>query len=578
MSSWKDRVTRPSAEFPRNYLTSHIDLSRWGQLEPVLAELVDREIPDKSALLAWIRDFTEVESAVSEESSRLYIDMTCFTEDKQKEKAYLEFVANVEPRIREVSDRINRKIAAHPSTDELDGSEYGKWVQSVRNELELFKKENIPLQTEIAKGAQAYQKVMGALTAEWEGEIKTLSQLSPHLESRDRDIREKAWTKIAKRRMDERETFNRQFNHLLGLRQKVAGNLGMDPVAYYFKQYERDYTPEHCHQFHDAVEKVVVPVYRKNLEHRRTKLGLDRLRPWDLVCELVGDEPLRPFQEIEGLKDGVERIFEQLDPELHGYFQTMRQNELLDLDNRVGKAPGGYQSALDEARLPFIFMNAVGLNQDVFTLLHESGHAFHQFLSRSQGLLYNRHAPMEFSEVASMSMERLGARCLNEFYNPREIARALAKEYEGILGLLGWIATIDKFQHWLYTHPNHSETQREDYWIELDERFGPGVDWSDHEEYRRSVWQKQLHLYEYPFYYIEYGIAQLGALQIWAKSLQNEAEALAGYKKALSLGGTRGAPDLFAAAGIRFDFQEDMIGNLMGKVQEHLSEIWEKLG
>ncbi len=566
-NAWKQRARELAAQYPRRYLPSDASLADWEAQRPHWEELRDRPLPDAEALRQWIRDWGELSDAVQEESTRLYIDMTCYTQDADKEAAYLRFVEQVEPKLAPLDDALNRKLIGHPATAKLP-PDYAKWVNAVRTGIDLFCEENIPLHTELSKLSQSYQKIQGEMTVEWEGETRTLSQMAPLLQEPDRGVRERAWRKMAERRLQDRDRLDALFDQMLGLRRKLAANLKLpDFVAYAFKGNLRtDYTPADCFRFHAAVEKTVVPVFRESLEARRQALGLSRLRPWDLSCDPLGRPPLRPFRAAARLVQGVEKIFARLDPDLAERFAVLQDNQLMDLENRVGKAPGGYQSSLNEARLPFIFMNAVGLNEDVFTLLHESGHAFHYLLARNQALPFNRHAPMEFSEVASMSMERLGARYLDEFYGPEEKKRAIRSEDEEVFRLLPWVATIDAFQHWIYTTP-HTPQQRSQKWLELEARFGADVDWSGLEEYHSHAWHRQLHLFEVPFYYIEYGIAQLGALQVWSASLENPAEALRRYKQALSLGGTLGLHDLFTAAGLRFDMGEETIRPLVEKVR-----------
>ncbi len=566
--NWKQKAVRPSPKYPRHFVPESIDLGNWEAQQPLWEELQNRALPDAKTLQQWIEDWNELSDAVQEESSRRYIDMTCFTQDKEIEAAYLKFVEEVDPKLAPVGDALNRKLAEHPDTAKLP-ADHGPWLRSVKTGIELFKEENIPIYTELAKLSQTYQKTMGDMTVEWEGQTKTLSQMSPLLQEPDRDVREKAWRKIAERRHQERESLDALFDQMLQLRLKISANLNLpNYVDYAFKSNLRtDYTPADCFRFHTAVEKAVVPVYREALEARRKALGLDRLRPWDLSCDPQGRPPLKPFQGAQELIEGVQRIFDRLDPELASMYKEMRANGLMDLENRVGKAPGGYQSSLTEVRMPFIFMNSVGLNDDIFTLLHESGHSFHYLLARDQTLPFNRHAPMEFSEVASMSMERLGARFLHEFYSPEEIKRAIRMEDEEVFRILPWVATIDSFQHWIYT-TQHTADQRRDKWLEIDSRFGPNVDWSGIEEFRGHTWHRQLHLFEYPFYYIEYGIAQLGALQVWSHSLENQAEALRLYKHGLATGGTKGLSELFSATGLKFDMGEEAIRPLIEKVRE----------
>lgn len=567
---WMEKVPRPSPEFPRRFLAADADLSTWEGIKPYLEGLRDRALPTRESLLQWVRDLSELTDALQEESSRLYINMTCFTKDEEKQKAYLRFVETVEPAMAPVVDALNRKIVAHPEAAGLPAAEYGKWLESLRTSIELFHDRNIPLHTEITKLSQAYQQICGEMTVDWNGETKTLSQLTPFLQSSDRALREKAWMKMAERRYQDRQKLDDLFDELFVLRNQVARTLGLkNYVEYAFKANQRtDYTPADCLQFHRSVEKAVVPAYRAALEFRREKLGLDKLRPWDLSCDPLGRPPLKPFAQPARLVEGVGRIFAKLDPELHAFFQRMTELGLMDLENRVGKAPGGYQCGLSEVRLPFIFMNAVGVNEDVFTLLHESGHAFHAMLTRKMPLGFNRGAPMEFSEVASMAMERLGAKYLEEFYKPGERSQAVQSENEEVFRLLPWVAIVDAFQHWLYTHPGHTQAERREVWLDLDRRFAANLDWSGLEEFRAHAWHRQLHIFEVPFYYIEYGIAQLGALQVWLKSLGDEKKAIEDYKRGLMLGGTRGLRELFQGAGLSFDMSEAAIRPLIEKVRE----------
>lgn len=568
--AWVAKVPRPSPEFPRTFIAADADLSSWEGIKPYLDELRARTLPNRADLLKWIQDYAELGDAVQEESSRLYIGMTCFTQDEAKQKAYLNFVETVEPAMAPVVDELNRKVVAHPDSAGLPVEDYGQWMEALRISIELFTDPNIPLHTEISKLAQAYQKICGDMTVDWDGETKTMSQMSPFLQNSDRSIREKAWMKLAERRLKDKQKLDDLFDELFVLRNQTARNLGLkDYVDYSFKANHRtDYSAKDCMDFHDSVEKAVVPIYRRTLKYRQEKLGVERLRPWDMSCDPLGRPPLKPFQEASRLVEGVDKIFSRMDPELSAFFRTMTDKSLMDLENRVGKAPGGYQCSLPEVRLPFIFMNAVGMNEDVFTLLHESGHAFHLFYTRGMSLGFNRSAPMEFSEVASMAMERLGARYLDEFYAPEDRKRAIQMEDEEVFRLLPWVATVDSFQHWLYTHPGHTQAQRKAVWLGIDKRFGADLDWTGLEEFRANAWHRQLHIFEVPFYYIEYGIAQLGALQVWLKSLQNEKTALADYKRGLALGGTRGLRSLFEGAGLSFDMREQAIRPLVEKVKE----------
>jgi oligoendopeptidase F len=430
----------------------------------------------------------------------------------------------------------------------------------------------VPLETEDSKLGQQYQKLIGSLTVNFRGEERTLVQMGRYQEETDRAVRQETWELVAKRRMQETDKLDDIFDSLVKLRTQIARNAGFENYRdFVFCQKGRfDYTPKDCYQFHESVEKEIMPAVRRIQAERRRQLGLETLRPWDLAVDSQNRPPLNPFKDVNQMVARTQEIFNQLDPELAGGFQEMQDLKLLDLDNRKGKAPGGYQSTLSEARVPFIFMNAVGVQRDVETILHEAGHAFHALATQQEDLYAYRGSPIEFCEVASMSMELLGNEFLEQFYAPAEANRARRVHLEGIIGFFPWMATVDAFQHWIYTHPDHTRVERRAAWIDLMNRFGGEVDWTGWEEARASVWHRQLHIFLYPFYYVEYGIAQLGALQVWANSKKNKVEALQNYKKALKLGGSRPLPELFAAAGCRFQFDSATIKPLIQLAQTEL--------
>ena len=543
-------------------------LADWESQRPHWEELQHRALPDAAALELWIHDWNALSDVVGEISTRLNIAANCDTRDAGKAAALLNFIETVEPKLAVAGDALNRKLLAHPAVTALP-ADHQRWLLSARMGIALFCDENLPLHTELSRLVQTYDEIQGVMTVEWEGETRNLAWMESLLQEPDRAVREKAWRLSAERRLLDQNRLDALFDRMLELRRQVAANLKLpDFVDYAFKSNLRtDYSAADCRIFHAAVETAAVPIYRDALESRRQALGLEQLRPWDLDCDTAGLPPLKPFAAIPELIEKTGRIFARLNPALAEHFAILQGNPLMDLDSRVGKAPGGYQASLEKSRLPFIYMNAVGLNRDLFTLLHESGHAFHYLLARGQALPFNRGAPMEFCEVASMAMERLGAAHLDEFYAPADIRRAVASQDEKLFRIFPWIATIDAFQHWLYTTP-HTPAQRREQWLELDERFGPGVDWSGIERHRGHFWHKQLHLFHAPFYYIEYGIAQIGALQVWQRAVKDPAEALRLYQHALSLGGTLGLRDLFSAAGLKFGMDEETIKPLLEKVRE----------
>ncbi len=562
---------------PRAFVPQHVDLGVWDQVAPLFDRLQAESAQCATAeqLEHWLLHWSEVSAALDEEASKRYIAMTCHTDNPEAEKAYLHFVENIEPQVKPRQFKLAQLYVKHPARQKLARDRYQVFDRDTELHVELFRPENVPLETEEAKLSQQYQKLSGSLTVQFRGEEKTLIQMGRYLEEPDRPLRQEAWELVANRRLHEAEQFESIFDRLVEVRQQIAKNAGFTNYRdYAFRKLGRfDYTPADCERFHRAVQEEIMPVVRELQQERRRQLGLESLRPWDLTVDPLNRPPLRPFEQVEEMVAHTQEIFQQLDPELANGFQQMRKLQLLDLGNRKGKAPGGYQSSLPEARLPFIFMNAIGVQRDVETILHECGHAFHALATRQEDLYSYRNAPIEFCEVASMSMELLGNEFLENFYQAPEANRARRTHLEGIVGIFPWIATVDAFQHWVYTHPGHSRSERESAWVELMAGFGGDVNWQGYEPARAKLWHRQLHIFIHAFYYIEYGIAQLGALQVWANSRRERGEALQNYKAALQLGGSKPLPQLFEAAGCRFDFTRPTMAPLVRLVRDELVRL-----
>jgi oligoendopeptidase F len=571
------------AHKPRRFVPEQIDLGDWAQIAPLFEKLQSRGSECKSIpeLEQWVLDWGELSAALDEEASKRYIAMTCHTDNAQAEKAYLHFVEKIEPELKPRQFELEKiyikrkEELLKPSAKAESNGRYLVFDRDVKNHIELFRPENVPLETEEAKLSQTYQKLSGSLTVIFRGEERTLVQMGRYLEEPDRALRKEAWEVVANRRLLESDKFEEIFDKQIKLRQQTAKNAGFDNYRdYAFRRLGRfDYTPEDCTKFHEAVAKEIMPVVRELHAERRKKMNLDTLRPWDLAVDPLNRPPLKPFKEVGDMVARTQNVFNHLDRDLADGFQRMQTLRLLDLANRKGKAPGGYQSTLAEARVPFIFMNAVGLQRDVETILHEAGHAFHALATRDEDLYAYRGAPIEFCEVASMSMELLGNEFLEEFYSGEEANRARRTHLEGILGIFPWIATVDAFQHWIYTHPGHTRSARAVAWLELMDSFGGEVDWSGYDKSRAYLWHRQLHIFLHPFYYIEYGIAQLGALQVWANSKRDKAKALNAYKSSLALGGSRPLPELFKAAGSPFDFSAGTIKPLVELTRRELAKL-----
>ena len=569
--------TAQITSIPRSYLPGDFKVTDWQGLEPYFQELLDRPIQSKADLEQWLKDMSEVEAVVGEDAAWRQIRMTCDTENKALEDAFTFFVMEIQPRIQPYADKLNRKMVENEFTAQLDQEEYKVYLRNVKKNIELFREENIPIQAEISVLAQQYGVISGKMSVEVEGREYTLQQAAKFLENPKRPLREEVYRKIQERRLQDKDALNELFNKLLARRHQVAKNAGFENYRdYKFADLGRfDYTKEDCFQFHEAVKTQVLPLVDFIYDRKRQKLGLDALRPWDVDAEPEGIQPLNPFKTGEELVNKTIECFQRMNPFFGECLIRMKEMGRLDLDSRKGKAPGGYNCPLPETGAPFIFMNAAGQMGDVTTMVHEGGHAIHSFLAHHLPLTAFKEYPMEIAEVASMTMELFSMDYWDVFFDhPEDLKRAKQQQLERVLTIFPWIATIDKFQHWLYEHPGHTEEERAQQWRSLlNDYTSVTLDVTGLEEYRKYSWQRQLHLYEVPFYYIEYGIAQLGAIGLWKQFKENREVAINNYIQALKLGGTKTLPELYEAAGLKFTFSPDYISELMLFVQQEMKKI-----
>jgi oligoendopeptidase F len=570
----------PTAELEkpeRHFLPEGFALTDWATLEPWFQDLEQRPLDTRAELEKWLLDMSELEAVVSEDACWRQIRMTCDTENKELEEAFNYFCLEIQPKIGPYADRLNKRLVENPHTQELDPKEYFTYLRSVRKRIELFRDENIPLFAESSVMGQQFGVISGKMTVEVGGQEYTLQQASKFLENPDRKLREEVYRKMQQRRLQDKEKLNDLYSRLVAIRDRIGKNAGFNNYRdYKFEELGRfDYTKEDCFRFHEAVREYVLPLVRQINERKKKKLGLDTLRPWDMEAEPAGTEPLRPFTNGQDLLTKTIACFDQLNPFFGDCLRTMQKMGRFDLESRKGKAPGGYNCPLAETGAPFIFMNSSGQMGDLTTMVHEGGHAIHSFLSHPLKLSSFKEYPMEIAEVASMSMELFSMDHWELFFNDKnDLARAQEHQLERVISIFPWIATIDKFQHWVYENPNHTLEERRQMWMQiLDEFSSESVDWTGLEEFREFGWQKQLHLFEVPFYYIEYGIAQLGAIGLWMQYKNNKEKALSNYTQALSLGGTRTLPELYDAAGLKFNFSKEHIKQLMEFVSLEMQKI-----
>jgi oligoendopeptidase F len=547
----------------RRFLPESFELTDWQSIESYFLDLEERPLTHATELEKWLQDMSELEAIISEDISWRHIRMTCNTEDKILQERFTYFMMEIQPKIQPFADRLNRKFIASPLTAALDQKKYFTYLRSVKKSIELYREKNIPLQSELSVLAQQYGAISGKMTVEVNGHEYTLQQAMKFLESPDRTLREQVYRKVQDRRYQDKEALNKLFTELIKRRHQVALNAGFENYRdYKFVEMGRfDYTKEDCFRFHESVKKHALPLVTLINEHKKKKLGLPSLRPWDTEAEPAGVTPLHPFKTGGELLEKTISCYERLRPFFADCLRTMKKMDRFDLESRIGKAPGGYNCPLAETGAPFIFMNAAGQMHDVTTMVHEGGHAVHSFLSHHLELSAFKEYPMEIAEVASMAMELFSMQNWEVYFqDPEDLKRARIQQLERVITIFPWIATIDKFQHWIYEHPEHTLEERTENWYRICLEFSSEtVDYNGLEEYRKNFWQKQLHLFEVPFYYIEYGIAQLGAIGLWKQFKKNKEAALDNYMAALELGGTRTLPELYAAAGLKFDFSADYI-------------------
>ena len=546
----------------------------WDDVVPYYDELAERPL-DASTVEEWLRSWSRLEELVTEAASQAMIAYTIDTSDPEKEKDHLRFSTEILPKAEERSVELARRFVALG----YESPALATTLARFRTSIEIFREANVPLFSELEELSARYQRITGSMTVEWDGVERPLPQLQPFLKSADRSVRERAFRAATQPYIEERGALAGLFDRMLELRQRAARNAGFTNYRDYIfpAKYRFDYTPADCERFHEAVERAATPAVARVLEHRRRRLKLDVLRPWDLAVDPDRAEPLRPFETVDEFVGTARKVFERVDPALGGQFQTMIDERLLDLDSRKGKAPGGYCETLHSRGRPFIFMNAVGLVDDVMTLLHEAGHAFHAFASHRQPLIWQRHPGSEAAELASMSMELLASPHLvrpTGYFTAEEHRDALVEHLEDVLLSLVHIASVDAFQTWIYTEPEGADAAaRDEAWRRIRSRFERGGDWSGLERERVARWYRQLHVFMYPFYYIEYGIAQVGALQIWRNSLRNPVEAVARYREALALGAVRPLPEMYRAAGAKLSFDAGLIGELVAVVEEQIAKL-----
>jgi len=560
----------------RTYIPQELEI-KWENLSPIFEELKNRPLPTVADLEQWLKDKSELEAALEEDFAWRYIKMTCDTNNEALVQSFQYFATEIEPKIAPINNELNIKLVNHELVDELDQDKYFVYLRAIKKALEIYREENIPLFTKLQVSQQKYQAISGAMSVVINDQEYTLEQAATFLKDVNREVRQQAWEAIQQRRLVNKDELNVLFDELITLRHEVSLNAGFENYRdYMFQALGRfDYTPKDCYKFAEAIEKEVVPILKEQADKRAEDLGLSPLKPWDMEVSTSGKPALKPFTSGEELVDKTISCFERIDPKLGQMLATMKANKLFDVESRKGKAPGGYNYPLAETGAPFIFMNSANTLRDLTTMVHEGGHAVHTFLTADLELNDFKHCPSEVAELASMSMELITMDQWDVYFDKEEdLIRAKREQLIDVLKTLPWVAVIDQFQHWIYTNPGHNAAERETAFKQIYSRFGAGfTDWEGLDASYGNLWQKQLHLFEVPFYYIEYAIAQLGAIAIYKNYKEDPAKALKQYLDALALGYTKPMNEIYETAGIKFDFSVDYVAELASFIKNELAKL-----
>ena len=562
----------------RYFLPNDFVLSTWEDIAPYFNTLLSANFSSKEEFITWLKNRSEVDAFLEENLAWRYIRMTIDTRIKEFSDSYQFFVTEIQPKLAPLEDQLNKKMLESQFLNDLKKEEaYSIYIRSVETAVSLFREENISLEAEVNEKSQLFGSISGAQSIEYNGETITMQKASSLLKEPEASLRKEIFEKISSRRKEDIDKLDSLYTELIQLRNKIAVNAGFENFRdYKFQSLGRfDYTKEDCFNFHESIEKFIVPISKQIQQKKLELLGKDRFKPWDTAVDPEGKAPLKPFKTGNDLLQGTLRIFKRMDEYFSKCLVSLEEMKHLDLESKPGKAPGGYNYPLYEIGAPFIFMNAVGTHRDLITMIHEGGHAIHSFISRDLELTAFKNLPSEVAELASMSMELLTMEHWDEFYEDKnDQNRAMKEHLEDVLGVLPWIAQIDAFQHWVYENPSHSVEERKNEWKTLSTRFGTGLtDWSGYEETRDTSWQRQMHLFEVPFYYIEYGIAQLGALGIWKNSQSDYNKAISDYKNALALGYSKSIVEIYNTAGITFDFSSKNVSSLAQFVSNELKKL-----
>jgi oligoendopeptidase F len=543
-------------------------------LKSELDSLLNVQIGSAEDLNTFLSDQKRLYEQVEEKMMKHYIAFQCQSDDEENKRKYEFDQQQIKPLYKKYQSLLDEKVLESPFLSDLPDSEYGEFKKKLRVQFALFQEANLEIEKQEDALVNQYFEIAGSLTSIWEGEEVTLSELYAHASDPNRDKRQKAWEAIYTPILKEEEKVQKILDELIQLRVKKAENAGLPSFTdYMFKKYNRfDYTPEDCHQLAESIREHVLPLTLQLEKEHKKELDVEVYRPWDVTGVAASKKPLKPVDSAEELINKSAKVLGELHPSFGSLVHEMNDKGLLDLTSRKGKTQGGFCESLPETGLSFIFMNLSNTDSDLIVFMHEMGHGIHDMLKRDQEVYANKQIPMESAELASMSMELMTADRWNEFYKTEEELKRAKKEHlKSAVMLLPYIMVVDQFQHWLYKNPNHSWEERNKKFGEIKERYDATiVQWDGYEDWKEKNWLKILHIFEVPFYFIEYAIAQLGAIQLYKQYKENPEKTIEKYIEALKLGSSKSLPEVYEAAGVKFDFSSTTIAELMEFVAKEL--------
>lgn len=554
-----------------------IKIDTWNDLKPYADILSGYEPSSVEDYGRWIENWFEFGLVVAEEYHWRYIRQSQNTADPDAKKRYNEYFSGIENQVTLLNNQLEKKALSSPYLYQFEAKGFDIIKRAWQSNNDLFVESNVELQSQSDIKANEYNAIRGPMVVILDNEALTLQQAATRLEWPQREKREEAWLATRNKMYESKDAFDAVMDSLIKIRHQIALNAGFENYRdYMFKKLQRfDYGTKEAFDYHEAVEKKVVPLLTKIYTKQKETLGLDKLRPWDTDCDPYNRQEIKAFDNTDEFIEKMEQSAHAIDPDFGRTISDMKKNNMFDVDSRPNKTSGAYNASMPISRTSFMSGNFTGVVHDLVTGVHEGGHAWHAYLMMDLSLTGNEGVPMEMAELASMSMELISHDQWHRFMpDEEECNRAKLKHYQDILYVMVLVAKMDSFQHALYENPAMTPAQRHEAFKKVEERYDTGcIDYSGLEHLRNAYWHNQRHLFGMPFYMLEYGFAQTGALGINKNYDENPDLALQQYKKALSSGYQIILPELYKTAGVEFDFGVNKLDELMAYLEPKIEGL-----